>query len=134
VRFAGIALYAAGGLAVFLPFIVPGQLDEYEVGSTPVLHTFRSGEVRGTDVRVCMNYGVPRDGKPQTAGLCLDLARTPRSEELLDLADSDELGIKDVTNVLNDRRVKPREDPGDLDELGLEVRRHRWYDGRAPLP
>lgn len=130
----GMFLCVAGGVAVFLPWFVPARLDKYEVGSTPVLHTFRSGEVRGADVRVCMNYGVPRDGKPQTAGLCLDLARTPRSEQLLDLADGDELGVDDVTDTLNDRRVMPREDPGDLGELGLEVRRHRWYDGRAPLP
>ena len=120
--------------AVFLPFIVPGQLDQYAVGDTKVLHTFRSGKVRGADIRVCMNYGIPRDGNPQTHGLCLDLARTQRSEELIDLSDSDELQVDDVTDTLNDRGVTPREDPGDLGELGLELKRHRWYDGRAPLP
>ena len=130
----GVVLCVLGGLAVLLPLIVPGRLDAFEVGSTPVLHTFRSGEVRGPYVRTCMEYGVPRDGNPNLGGLCLDLARTPRSEELLDQTDSDELQIQDVTFALNDKGVTPREDPGDLPEIGLEIERHQWYPGEPPLP
>lgn len=44
------------------------------------------------------------------------------------------LQIQDVTFALNDKGVTPREDPGDLPEIGLEVERHRWYPGEPPLP